>query len=123
MSGNLTVGELALEGVFLFHHMIAQQHPSIVGQQTIEYCVKENYHIDKMADCALYYKLNVCQNVVFLAGSRAARDQALRRNIPILAEWQGTCQEFLNCMAERAFSAGPISPQRTPPPEPPYQKH
>ncbi|KAI3658328.1 hypothetical protein MP638_004161 [Amoeboaphelidium occidentale] len=101
---SMTLGDLAIQGIYLVHHLISNGHPSVVGQQLHEMVSNEKNYLDRMADCARYYKQKVCANLVYLSRSKHVIEKIIPFEIEYVSEIQGlTVSELLNILTEKAF--------------------
>lgn len=96
------VGDLAMESIYLLHHLISSAHPSVVGQQMPEMIENCPVNIDKIVDCAKYFKTYSCPLLVLLAGDREIREKAHASHIHVISEWRTTCPELLQRIAQSA---------------------
>jgi hypothetical protein len=76
----------------------------VVGQQLHEMVSNEKNYLDRMADCARYYKQEVCPNLVYLSRSKHVIEKIIPFEIEYVSEIPGlTVSELLNILTEKAF--------------------
>jgi hypothetical protein len=76
----------------------------VVGQQLHEMVSNEKNYLDRMADCARYYKQKVCPNLVYLSRSKHVIEKIIPFEIEYVSEIPGlTVSELLNILTEKAF--------------------